>query len=52
MDTFEILNEFCEIRDESVAKGMAHQDAMRLAEHDISKKYHIDHTSVKNLVKT
>jgi hypothetical protein len=52
MDTFEILNEICETRDRSVAKGMAFQDATNLAERKISKKYHITFKSVKNMIET
>jgi len=49
MDTFEILTEIYEIRDNSIAKGMAFQDALKFAEHKISKKYHIPYMNIRKL---
>jgi hypothetical protein len=49
MDTFEILTEIYEIRDNSIAKGMAFQDALKFAEHKISKKYHIPYLNIRKL---
>jgi hypothetical protein len=51
MDTLEIISMIYEMRDESIAQGIASRDALELAERNIADNYHISHKCLSKLVR-